>query len=93
MRRRERFAQARSHFDTTFYLEPSKHLSELSQTLKTREAFLNITFRVMDDTHSVTTFYNGSQLMVRDTARPDIYPVIGQADTNRLVDCVLYTPK
>ena len=33
----ECFAQARSHFDTTFYLEPSKHLSELSQTLKTRE--------------------------------------------------------
>jgi hypothetical protein len=87
------FVMARSHFDAKFYQESSKHLDELRQALKTREAFLNITFRVMDDTHSVTTFFDGPNLMVRDTVRFGIYPVVGQADTNRLVDCVLYTRK
>ena len=86
------FVQARSLFDVRFYPDCPKHLSELRQVLQTREAFLNITFRVMDDTHSVTSFYDGSTLMVRDTAaRSIIYPVVGRADTNRLVDCVLYT--
>lgn len=89
----ECFVQARSHFDARFYRESSKHLSELRQVLETREAFLNITFRVMDDTHSVTTFYDGADLMVRDTTRHGIYPVVGQAGTNRLVDCVLYIRK
>jgi hypothetical protein len=89
----ECFVQARSRFDAKFYLESSKHLSELRQALRTREAFLNITFRVLDDTHSVTTFYDGPDLMVRDTSRRGIYPVVGQAGTNRLVDSVFYTRK
>ena len=87
----ECFVQARSRFDARFYPDCPKHLGELRQVLETQEAFLNITFRVMDDAHSVTSFYNGSNLMVRDTAaRSIIYPVVGRADTNRLVDCVLY---
>jgi hypothetical protein len=91
----ECFVQARSHFDARIYPECTKHLNELRQVLETREAFLNITFRVLDDTHSVTTFYDGPSLMVRDTAGfgIGIYPVVGQADTNRLIDCVLYTRK
>lgn len=89
----ECFAKARSHFDATFYLEPTRHLNELREALRTREAFANITFRVFRDTHSVTTFYDGTRFMVRDTSRVGIFPVIGQAETNHLVDGVLYTRK
>ena len=89
----ECFVQARSHFDAKFYPEAAKHLNELREALKTREALVNITFRVFDDTHSVTTFYDGIGFMVRDTVKIGTFRIIGQADTNQLVDCVLYTRK
>lgn len=87
------FVEARQRFDPQFYLESSKHLAELKQVLKTREALLNITYKVADDTHSVTVFYNGVRFLIRDTTWKDIYPVVGQPDTNNLVDCVLYVRK
>jgi hypothetical protein len=90
----ECFVQSRSHFNAKFYREVIKHLGELNQALKTREAFLNTGIRVLDDVHSVATFYDGPKLMVRDPSRyGGLYPVVGRADTNRLVDCVLYTRK
>ena len=89
----ECFVQARHQFDAKYYPDSVSHLDELRKILKTREALMNITFRISDDTHSVTTFYDGKRFMVRDTGWVGIFPVAGHPDTNRLVDCVLYTRK
>jgi hypothetical protein len=84
------FVEARRLFNPQFYLESGKHLDEIRQVLKTREALLNITYKVMNDAHSVTVFYDGLRFLERDTNLNGIYPVVGKADTNNLVDCVLY---
>jgi hypothetical protein len=87
------FVEARRRFDAHFYLESSKHLEELEQVLSTREALLNITYRVMDDTHSVTVMRDGPRMMVRDTTRKGLYPITSLRKLDPLVDCVLYVRK
>jgi len=87
------FVEARGQFDARFYLESSKHIEELEQILRTREALLNIGYETMDDVHTVTVMYDGTHLMVRDTNWKGFYQIAGLRELGKLVDCVLYVRK
>ncbi len=87
------YVEARRSFDARFYLNTTDHVEELETALKTHEAFLNAGYETMGDVHTVTVFYDGTRLLVRDTNWKGFYPIKGVRDLGKLVDSVLYIRK
>lgn len=85
------FVEARRNFDARFYLDASAHIEEIEKTLKSHEALCNIGYKMGDDVHTVTVFYNGKRLLVRDTVWKGFYSINGLKELGELVDGVLYT--
>jgi hypothetical protein len=87
------FAEARRIFEGRFYLDSSTHIDELERLLKTREAFLNITYEPGRDYHSITVLHDETGFKARDTNLPELHPLPGLSKIGKLRDGVLYYRK
>jgi hypothetical protein len=84
------FELCRSIYTATFYGSSSQHIQMIEDTLKKNESFLNITFQVSQDFHSITVFHGTTGLLVRDTTKIGISPLTSLASIGTLRDSVLY---
>ena len=87
------FVDARRAFEPRLHRESAPELRDLEQTLRTREALLTISYRVMDDAHSVAVVADGPGFLVRDTALAGFYRIEHLKEFHDLLDCVLYVRK
>jgi hypothetical protein len=63
----------------------------LQQTLEDRPAFLNVTYEVCGNYHSVTVFHNGTKFRLRDTYSDVLTDISSIRSLGTLRDSILYT--
>jgi hypothetical protein len=85
------FPECRATFDARFILDSHAEVAELQQTQEICPAFLNVTYEVDGNYHTVTVFHNGANFRLRDTYSDVLTDIASIRSLGTLRDSIFYT--